>query len=150
MFKYFFRTCNVLPFSCTHLAKHQVKWLQLNGKTLQVLKKHQAKWVQLNHKTLQVLKKSLLLGNEDTSINGSSDIFIMSSIVQVAFVIGAYSYILVKTKIIQDRITSPVNQEVYIKQQISNVARKTDNICLGISMGLNFVTVICYVTFCSI
>ena len=91
-----------------------------------------------------------LLGNEDPSINWSSDIFIMSSIVQVAFVIGAYSYILVKTKIIQDRITSPVNQEVYIKQQISNVARKTDNICLGISMGLNFVTVICYVTFCSI
>ena len=88
-----------------------------------------------------------LLGNEDTSINWSSDIFIMSSIVQVAFVIGAYSYILVKTKIIQDRITSPVNQEVYIKQQMSNVARKTDNICLGISMGLNFVTVICYVTF---
>ena len=90
---------------------------------------------------------AILLGNEDTSINWSSDIFIMSSIVQVAFVIGAYSYILVKTKIIQDRITSPVNQEVYIKQQMSNVARKTDNICLGLSMGLNFITVICYVTF---
>ena len=71
----------------------------------------------------------------------------MSSIVQVAFVIGAYSYILVKTKIIQDRITSPVNQEIYIKQQMSNVARKTNNICLGLSIGLNFITVICYVTF---
>ena len=88
-----------------------------------------------------------LLGNEDTSINWSSDIFIMSSIVQVAFVIGAYSYILVKTKTIHNRITSPVNQEVYIKQQMANVARKTDTVCLGLSMGLNFITVICYVTF---
>ena len=89
----------------------------------------------------------MLLGNEDTSINWSSDIFIMSSIVQLAFVIGAYSYILVKTKMTQNKITSPINQEVYIKQQMSNLARKTDNICLGLSMGLNFITVICYVTF---
>ena len=75
------------------------------------------------------------------------EVYIMSNILQVAFVIGSYGYIMVRMKILQSKNTATVGSadDFYTKNQCQNIARKTDNIAVCLSVSLNIFCLICYV-----
>ena len=77
------------------------------------------------------------------------EVYIMSNILQVAFVIGLYGYILVRMKLLHSKNTATVvnadDNDLYTKHQCKNIARKTDNFGVCLSVSLNLFCLICYV-----
>ena len=70
---------------------------------------------------------------------GPLEIYVLGSIAQVFFVIGSYSYVLIRIQISKNKIVIDLDQEEIIEHQRCQIARKADIICFCSSLVINIV-----------
>ena len=70
---------------------------------------------------------------------GLLEIYVLGSIAQLFFVIGSYSYALIRIQILRNTTVIDLDYEENINILRHQIARKTDNICFCISLVINMV-----------
>ena len=90
---------------------------------------------------------NILLGNKSSDLYWAPNIFIMSNIFQVAFVLSSYCYLLIRIKILRNASVTTGSEDVYMKFQINGIARKTDIICFCISLVLNLISLAYFIAY---